>query len=200
MNEKKTKTRILTSTIIRVTFFTLPSYIILLLAFHILTDDPFALDHYTIFTHIGIDPKILTHPAITLPIFTIFILTSISAAIISVIYDDFLIKYSLITGIYIVSILLFSFIYAYYGYSDGEEIRHNLKESLFLSIITWTTVGYGNIYPVNGSIIASAIQALIAPFFYAFATAVIVADVFERRQSAMKRQKTTKQSLDHENS
>ena len=66
----------------------------------------------------------------------------------------------------IVSILCFANLYKFGGLkSPDSTIVHSSIDSLYFSIITWTTVGYGDFTPTPEVRMYAAIEALLGTIF-----------------------------------
>lgn len=67
------------------------------------------------------------------------------------------------------NILLFAGIYFALGISDGspEILKYKVLDSLYFSIVTWTTLGYGDFKPIESLRILAALQAFMGYVYMA---------------------------------
>ena len=67
------------------------------------------------------------------------------------------------------NILLFAIIYYHNGIIDSQSknIIYDLSTSIYFSIITWTTLGYGDFIPTEQSRIFASIEALLGYIYTA---------------------------------
>jgi len=77
--------------------------------------------------------------------------------------------------VYLVMIITsFSFLYAFFGMKNGDGVSHALQDAIYLSFITWTTIGYGDLSPMGyGRYIAMA-EGIIAYIFMALLVAKLL--------------------------
>ncbi len=75
----------------------------------------------------------------------------------------------------------FGFIYAMIGLKDGDAITHSTATGLYFSIVTWTTLGYGDIPPPPG--LGRAVAATEALFGYLL-SALLIALIVGTLQAA----------------
>jgi len=70
------------------------------------------------------------------------------------------------------NILMFAFIYNAYGIYDSNKllIKNDFMISLYFSIVTWTTLGYGDFTPTENTRIFASIEALLGYIY----TAIII--------------------------
>lgn len=76
----------------------------------------------------------------------------------------------------IVMILSFSWIYFLAQLvTDGKSIKYYLSfpEAIYFSIVTWTTLGYGDLKPLKYVKYIAAIEAFLGYFFMAIFIALI---------------------------
>ncbi len=83
-------------------------------------------------------------------------------------------------------IVAFAVVYALLGITDGhtifvasadssfQEIYENFFQSLYFSIVTFTTVGYGDLTPVGITRLFAAIEAFVGSFTLALFVVVFV--------------------------
>lgn len=76
----------------------------------------------------------------------------------------------------IMAMLIFSYadLYRYFGLTDGKRAITRAVDFLYFSIITWTTVGYGDIVPQPETRLIAASESLVGYI----AMALIIAVVF----------------------
>jgi Ion channel len=83
----------------------------------------------------------------------------------------------------ILLILSFSFIYAHYGLigPDGHTDR-NHSTALYFSVVTWTTLGYGDFRPTPDARLWAAAEALLGYFI----SALFIAFLLKNREPRLK--------------
>lgn len=59
------------------------------------------------------------------------------------------------------NILIFANLYATYGIKKGEDVVYDSLASLYFSVVTWTTLGYGDYSPEGGLRFVAALEALM---------------------------------------
>ncbi|MFC1626151.1 potassium channel family protein [Pseudomonadota bacterium] len=61
------------------------------------------------------------------------------------------------------NIMLFAFLYNAFGVLDstGNLIQYDYLTSFYFSIVTWTTLGYGDLHPIEGLRMVAALEALM---------------------------------------
>lgn len=70
-------------------------------------------------------------------------------------------------GLMVVFIFEFAAVYASIGMiHNGKEV-HDFKSALYFSVVTWTTLGYGDFQPVEAARKIAALQALLGYMFMA---------------------------------
>jgi len=66
------------------------------------------------------------------------------------------------------NIVLFAIIYVYFGISQGElVVKGDFIVSLYFSIVTWTTLGYGDFSPIPVLRLVAAVEALVGYIYMA---------------------------------
>jgi len=84
-------------------------------------------------------------------------------------------------------IFIFAGIYRGYGLNFGSELVpliDDWKSALYFSVITWTTVGYGDFTPPPELRLIAAIQALLGYAFFGVAVGLGTAILCEKKPSA----------------
>ena len=64
-----------------------------------------------------------------------------------------------------VTIFAFATLYQRGGILYGHDISFNPVDALYFSVVTWTTLGYGDFQPTEGLRLLAAFQALLGTFF-----------------------------------
>lgn len=59
------------------------------------------------------------------------------------------------------NILIFANFYATYGIKNGGDVVYDSLASLYFSVVTWTTLGYGDYSPEGGLRFVAALEALM---------------------------------------
>jgi len=65
-------------------------------------------------------------------------------------------------------VLLYAVAYAYLGLIDGERLVREPITCLYFSIVTWTTLGYGDVRPSMDARFVAASEALLGYIWMAF--------------------------------
>lgn len=65
-------------------------------------------------------------------------------------------------------VLLYAVAYAYLGLIDGEKLVREPITCLYFSIVTWTTLGYGDVRPSMDARFVAASEALLGYIWMAF--------------------------------
>lgn len=80
-----------------------------------------------------------------------------------------------ISGYGIALLFCFSGLYYYFGIVSGDTIiKHDWQTSIYFSIVTWTTLGYGDLHPIEGLRIVAAVEALIGYIFMGLTIGVVI--------------------------
>lgn len=79
---------------------------------------------------------------------------------------------------------VFNFGALYYFYAKIEPLFKidSIFEGLYLSLVTWTTLGYGDIVPVNTARLFTVIEALYGYIFAGIFIAIIIENASQRRK------------------
>jgi hypothetical protein len=75
------------------------------------------------------------------------------------------------------NIFIFASIYSYFGISNGEIIIQNIPDCLYFSIVTWTTLGYGDFSPSEGARFFAAGEAMIGYVYMAIIISIFTAAI-----------------------
>lgn len=66
------------------------------------------------------------------------------------------------------NVFIFAFIYSSYGIASGTDIiKGDLVTSLYFSIVTWTTLGYGDFSPLPALRLVAAFEAFLGYLYMA---------------------------------
>jgi voltage-gated potassium channel Kch len=88
------------------------------------------------------------------------------------------------TSTYMVQdILLYTNIYRHLGLVHQGELVTNVTDFLYFSIVTWTTLGYGDIVPTPEARLFAASEALFGYFTMALYIALIIQALTPRRSA-----------------
>ena len=88
-----------------------------------------------------------------------------------------------ILGVLIFLIFLSSFLMFYAESEAQPEVFHNILDTFWWSIVTFTTVGYGDVYPITAmGKILSAIIVLIGIMLFALPTSILTAEFLNEFQ------------------
>lgn len=72
---------------------------------------------------------------------------------------------SLLTFYAALVVYFYARIYQILGLKDGNNITHDLSDCVYFSIITWTTVGYGDLLPSKDARFYAATEPIIGVIF-----------------------------------
>ena len=76
---------------------------------------------------------------------------------------EFLYSFLLIIAIMVLNILIFATMYREYGIIEAKDspLIHDGVKTLYFSIVTWTTLGYGDYHPSESIRLHAALEALL---------------------------------------
>lgn len=80
------------------------------------------------------------------------------------------------------NIIIFANIYCTTGLKFDGGVVHSVRDSLYFSIITWTTVGYGDFTPVPELRIVTATEALLGYFYMAILIGSLMLSFTSKKQ------------------
>ncbi|MDH3355730.1 MAG: potassium channel family protein [Chromatiales bacterium] len=84
----------------------------------------------------------------------------------------------------ITNIFLFAYLYRVFGINTScGDITHGLLDSIYFSIVTWTTLGYGDFSPTEVLRIPAAIEALLGYTYMAILIGLLLT-IFNRKPDA----------------
>lgn len=104
----------------------------------------------------------------------------------SLILEDYPPVWYVYYGIFVV-IVVFTYagIYSQHGIlldtDKGTETVHSFVDSLYFSIVTWTTLGYGDFSPTKDLRLIAAIEALLGFLYMGLFVGVIAGTIVRRR-------------------
>lgn len=90
-------------------------------------------------------------------------------------YNRLLWCIKVMTTIVVVQLLSFARIYSTLGLLDDGNQTHDFSTALYFAVITWTTVGYGDVLPVGDARFFAAMQAIIGVLYMGLYVGVISA-------------------------
>ena len=73
-----------------------------------------------------------------------------------------------------VTIFAFATLYQRAGILYGQEISFSPVDALYFSVVTWTTLGYGDFQPTESLRLLAALQALLGTFFIPILIAAVL--------------------------
>ncbi|HUU20325.1 MAG TPA: ion channel [Sedimentisphaerales bacterium] len=84
-------------------------------------------------------------------------------------------EYLWVFGIALLNICMFASFYQMFGIcSDGERIKGDWYNSLYFSIVTWTTLGYGDFSPVACLRFVAALEAVMGYIYMALLVGLLL--------------------------
>lgn len=81
------------------------------------------------------------------------------------------------------NIFLFAILYSAIGLNHGENISHNALDSLYFSLVTWTTLGYGDFSPTEYLRIPAAIEAMLGYTYMAMLIGLFLSIFNQKRKT-----------------
>lgn len=87
-------------------------------------------------------------------------------------------------------IYFFSNVYVEHGIVDvgGGVVTHDIKDAIYFSIVTWTTLGYGDFQPTQDARIWASIEALLGYVYLGILVGLIITSLTpEKSQFAGKK-------------
>lgn len=83
------------------------------------------------------------------------------------------------------AIISFANIYKFAGLNIGNgKITHTALDSLYFSIVTWTTLGYGDMHPTESIKLWAATEALLGTIFIPLFLAALLFSINRSKQEA----------------
>ena len=88
---------------------------------------------------------------------------------------------SVVVGLVLYLLLLSPFIYCFsniyveHGITSGGDVTHDRYNALYFSIVTWTTLGYGDFQPTPDARIWASFEALLGYVFMGILVGLTVA-------------------------
>jgi hypothetical protein len=81
------------------------------------------------------------------------------------------------------NIFIFTSIYRYLGVNGSDVISHNFSDCLYFSMVTWTTLGYGDFSTTKGARFFAASEALLGYIYMAALIGVILPTIVSKLQN-----------------
>ena len=75
------------------------------------------------------------------------------------------------------NIFIFAGIYSYFGISNGGVIVQDIYDCLYFSIVTWTTLGYGDFVPSKDAQFFAAGEAMIGYIYMAIIISIFTSAI-----------------------
>ena len=94
--------------------------------------------------------------------------------------DRFFMEFLALVGIVFLQILVFAVIHQSNGLEGLDNRAANFLDYLYFSIVTWTTLGYGDLHPSEAGRLFAAFQALLGYVYTALLVGLFIAMVHER--------------------
>lgn len=85
-----------------------------------------------------------------------------------------------------VTLFAFAALYQRSGLMHHGEISHEPMDALYFSIVTWTTLGYGDFHPVESLRLLAAFQALLGTLFIPLLIAALLFSVQEKAREKIR--------------
>jgi len=91
-------------------------------------------------------------------------------------------------GILAYILILFMFIYCFsniyleYGIINDKIITHECNDTIYFSIVTWTTLGYGDFQPTENSRIWAAIESMMGYIYMGILVGLIISGLTHPRK------------------
>ncbi|MFK3873842.1 potassium channel family protein [Pseudoalteromonas rhizosphaerae] len=84
-------------------------------------------------------------------------------------------EYAWVLLVALINILIFSYTYHMFGIKyESVVIKGDWYNSIYFSIVTWTTLGYGDFLPVENLRLVAALQAIMGYFYMAFLVGLLL--------------------------
>lgn len=74
----------------------------------------------------------------------------------------------------ILSVMTASAAYYDFGFYENGTLSNDREDAIFLSIVTWSTLGYGNLIPAGYAKIIASVQVILGQVSMAMITALII--------------------------
>lgn len=91
--------------------------------------------------------------------------------------NSFLLSIYWFTLSIIVEIVLFAEVYYEYGISNCNEANCSFLTYIYFSIVTWTTLGYGDFHPIKETQIFAGLEAILGYIYMGLFVGVIIAGI-----------------------
>ena len=89
--------------------------------------------------------------------------------------ENYLFNFIKILFSIVIGILTFALVYGHAGILNGEgNVTHSAVDSLYFSIVTWTTLGYGDFQPTEQVRMYAAFEALLGTIFSPIMIAALI--------------------------
>ena len=75
------------------------------------------------------------------------------------------------------NIFIFAGIYSYFGIRDGGVMVQDIADCLYFSIVTWTTLGYGDLIPSENARFFAAGEAMIGYVYMAIIISIFTSAI-----------------------
>ena len=91
----------------------------------------------------------------------------------------------ILLGFSISIIIMFAAVYKYYGLIIDESLTQTTwMDSIYFSIVTWTTLGYGDVQPTESIRLVAAFQAFVGYLYMGLLIGGIAGLLFNKEQNA----------------
>jgi hypothetical protein len=84
------------------------------------------------------------------------------------------------------NIILFTAIFYVYGIDSGMEmdpVKNDIQSSLYFSIVTWTTLGYGDLKPIPELRLVAAFEALLGYVYMSILVGIFLSSMTKKHKS-----------------
>lgn len=130
----------------------------------------------------------VTLSAIVMTLIVVVVFSTVFSILFVGLKDRNIFLATVMVGVAIASIIsLFAEIFRWIGVSDGKaclQVPLHFATTVYFSIVTWTTVGYGDLVPCGPGRLVAALEAILGYLVMALLIATLVESISEVRKNA----------------